>query len=175
MESSRLSIHLRIGQEASLKNRRKIVASSLLSMGCMALISLYQIGIIRHLPEPAIPGLDADKVDASAEAYRHLQVGDAFLGTISYAVTAALAGAGSSSRAKEMPLLPLAMAAKVAFDLAQAARLTYSQPTKIRAACFWCLVAAASTCVTAAFAVPEAKAAWKQLRGALQRAQAISF
>ena len=41
----------------------------LAAAGSMGLIALYQMGIIRHLPEPPFPMLDADKVDASSEAY----------------------------------------------------------------------------------------------------------
>lgn len=57
----------------------------------MGLIAAYQMGLIRHIPEPPLPKLDADKVDASDEAYETLWTGDAFLGLTSYAVTATLA------------------------------------------------------------------------------------
>ena len=83
-----LSLELRYGRNEQLKKRRFVVALSLFSIGCMGLISLYQSGVIRHLPEPPLPGLDADRVDASDEAYGRLQVGDAFIGMGSYAITA---------------------------------------------------------------------------------------
>jgi hypothetical protein len=53
------------------------------------LIALYQSGVIRHIPEPPLPALDADRVDASAEAFERFEVGDAFLGFVSYGVTKA--------------------------------------------------------------------------------------
>lgn len=154
-----LSRELRHGKGGYLPHRRGIIVLSLLSLGCMGFISLYQMGIVRHLPDPPLPGMDADKVDASDEAYGHFQMGDAFLGTISYSVTAALAAAGGKDRARYQRLLPIALAAKAAFDTVQAGRLTYDQFAKHRAACFWCLVAAASTVASLFLAAPEAEAA----------------
>ncbi len=54
---------------------------------------------------------DADKVDASEEAYSHLQMGDAFIGLGSYAATMGLAAMGAKDRAKAQPWIPLALAA----------------------------------------------------------------
>lgn len=139
--------------------RRGIVVASLTAMGCMSLIALYQIGVIKHLPEPPLPGLDADKVDASDEAYSHFKMGDAFIGLGSYAATMALAAMGAKDRAKTQPWIPLALAAKTTADAAQAAKLTYDQFAKHKAACLWCLIAAAATFASAALAIPEARAA----------------
>lgn len=139
--------------------------ASMTAIGCMGLIALYQIGVIKHLPEPPLPALDADKVDASEEAYSHLQMGDAFIGLGSYAATMGLAAMGAKDRAKTQPWIPLALAAKAGVDALQAAKLTYDQYAKHRAACFWCLVAAAATFVTAALVVPEARAAARELEG----------
>ncbi len=59
-----------------------------------------------------------------------------------------LAAMGGKNRVKEQPWIPLALAAKVGADALQAAKLTYDQNAKHRAACFWCLVAAAATFAT---------------------------
>lgn len=111
----------------------------------MGLIALYQMGIIRHLPDLPLPYMDADRVDASEEAYSHLQMGDAFIGFTSYGVTAMLAAAGGADRARSRPWLPMALAVKATADAAQAARLTYDQWAKHRAFCIWCLIAASAT------------------------------
>ena len=159
MKPEKLSDELRLDSDGHLGNRRAIVVLSLLSMGCMGLISLYQMGIIKHLPEPPLPKLDADKVDGSKEAYSHLQMGDAFIGMASYSITAALTAAGGKRRAHHQRWIPLAMAAKAGMDAVQAGRLTYEQFSKHQAACFWCLLATASTLGTALLVIPEAKAA----------------
>ncbi|MFN2476019.1 MAG: vitamin K epoxide reductase family protein [Chthoniobacterales bacterium] len=159
MKPTELSRQLRRDSGGFLEERRGIVCASLAAIGCMGLIALYQIGVIKHLPEPPLPGFDADKVDASEEAYSHFQVGDAFIGLGSYAATMGLAAMGPKNRAKTHPWIPLALAAKTAADAAQAAKLTYDQFAKHKAACMWCLIAAAATFVSAALAFPEARAA----------------
>ncbi len=164
MTPTQLSEQLRTASGDYLYERRGIVVASLTAIGCMGLIALYQMGVIKHLPEPKLPGLDADKVDASEEAYSHFEMGDAFIGLGSYAATMGLAAMGPKDRAKTQPWIPLALAAKAGADAVQAARLTYDQFAKHKAACLWCLVAAAATFVTAALAVPEARAAAEQLR-----------
>jgi uncharacterized membrane protein len=130
----------------------------------MGLIALYQVGLLKHLPEPPVPGFDADKVDASDEAYSYFQTPDAFLGLGSYAATMGLAAIGGKNRAQTQPWIPLALLAKTGADAAQAARLTVDQWTKHKAFCFWCLLAAAATFAALPLAVPEAVEAVHQLR-----------
>jgi uncharacterized membrane protein len=156
MTPKQLSRQLREGEDHSLARRRGIVACGLAAAGAMGVITLYQIGIIKHLPEPPLPGFDADKVDASEEAYSYFQTPDAFIGLGSYAATMGLAAMGAKNRAETRPWLPLALLAKTTADAAQAARLTIDQWTKHKAFCFWCLLAAAATFVALPLAVPEA-------------------
>ncbi len=164
MTPKQLSRQLREDDYPYLTKRRGIIACGLAAAGAMGLITLYQIGIIKHLPEPAIPGFDADKVDASEEAYSFLQTPDAFIGLGSYAVTMGLAAMGPADRAKTQPWIPLALLAKTTADAAQAAKLTVDQWTKHKAFCFWCLLAAGATFAALPLALPEAVAAFGQLR-----------
>ena len=123
------------------------------------------MGIIKHLPEPPLPGLDADAVDASGEAYALLQTPDAVLGIVSYGVTMGLAAAGGEGRARERPWLPLALAAKVGIDVLVAGKLTLDQWTKHRAFCLWCLIGAGASFASAPLAAGEARAALVARRG----------
>ncbi|CAN5451483.1 hypothetical protein BH20VER3_BH20VER3_23200 [soil metagenome] len=164
MTPKELSRQLRQDEGAFLHQRRGIIACGMAAAGAMGLIALYQIGLIRHIPEPPLPGLDADKVDASEEAYSHLQMGDAFIGLGSYAATMGLAAMGGKDRAATSPWIPLALLAKTSADAAQAAKLTVDQWTKQKAFCSWCLLAAAATFVALPLAVPEAVEAFQQLR-----------
>lgn len=159
-----LSEQLRLDDDSFLPQRRGIVGCALAAAASMGLITLYQIGIIKHLPEPPLPGFDADKVDASDEAYSYLQTPDAFIGLGSYAATMGLAAMGSKDRAATQPWIPLALLLKTTADAAQAAKLTVDQWTKHRAFCFWCLLAAAATFAALPLAAPEAIAAMQQLR-----------
>ncbi|MDQ3198260.1 MAG: vitamin K epoxide reductase family protein [Verrucomicrobiota bacterium] len=156
MTPKELSKELRTGSGDFLEERRGVIALSLTAIGCMGLIALYQTGIIRRLPDLPLPLMDADKVDASDEAYSHLQMGDAIIGLGSYAVTMGLAAMGPKDRAQKQPWIPLALAAKATTDAAQAARLSYNQWAKHKAFCVWCLIAAAATFATVPLVMGEA-------------------
>jgi len=160
MKPKQLSHELRQGTGQFLEQRRRILGLSLVSVASMSIISLYQTGIIKHLPEP--PGFDADKVDAAAEAYALFGTPDAVLGLVSYSATMMLAAMGGPDRAEKQSWIPLALAAKVLVDAANAGRLTVEQWTKHKAFCSYCLVAAAATFATVPFALPEARAALRQ-------------
>lgn len=159
-----LSRELRAGSGGHLTQRRVVTALSLTGAASMGLITLYQMGIIKHLPELPLPWFDADAVDASAEAYQYLAAPDATIGLTSYSATLLLAAIGGRDRASTKPWLPLTLAAKVALDVANAARLSISQWTKRRAFCMWCLLAAGATFATMPLVVPEALAAIRALR-----------
>jgi hypothetical protein len=162
-KSEELSQQLRLGSDEFLPQRRGIVGLALVAVGSMCLITLYQMGIIKHLPEPPLPMLDADKVDASAEAYSRFETPDGILGIGSYAMTMGLAAMGGPDRAQKQPWIPLLLAAKVAFDTFQAIRLFRDQLTKFHAFCSWCLLTAATTLATIPLVVPETYAAVRQL------------
>ncbi|MDP9479108.1 MAG: vitamin K epoxide reductase family protein [Actinomycetota bacterium] len=140
MRPEELSRQLREGTGRFLARRRGVVGTSLISIGSMALISLYQTGVIKHLPDPPLPRFDSDGVDAAPEAYSMLSMPDAPIGLGSYAATLALAAMGGEDRAREKPLIPLALAAKAFVDAAQAAKLSVDQWKDHRAFCFCCLL-----------------------------------
>jgi uncharacterized membrane protein len=164
MNPRELSRQHREQEGGFLKERRGTVTLALTAAGCMGLIALYQMGVIRHLPDLPFSSFNADKVDASDEAYSKLQMGDAFIGLGSYAVTAGLAAMGGKDRDREQPWIPLALAAKAAADAGTAAKLTYDQWAQHRAFCIWCLIAAGATFAAAALVIPEARSAVNQLR-----------
>ncbi len=164
MRPEELSRQLREGSHEFLARRRKVAGLALTAAGSMGLISLYQLGVIKHLPDPPLPGFDSDKVDAAPEAYSWFQTPDGPIGLGSYAATLGLAAMGGENRAAERPLIPLALAAKVALDALQAGKLTVDQVKDHRALCVWCLVAAGATFAAVPQVIPEARAALHHLR-----------
>ena len=164
MNPKQLSEQLRHDSGDFLEERRGVIMLSLTAIGCMGLIALYQTGIIRRLPDLPLPLMDADKVDASEEAYAKLQTPDAFIGLGSYAATMGLAAMGGKNRAQTQPLIPLALAAKASVDALQAAKLSYDQWAKHKAFCIWCLIAAAATFATVPLVIGEAVEALHTLR-----------
>ncbi len=71
----------------------------------------------------------------------------------------------SVSRAGVSALVPLLTAGKLALDAAGSGWLTVEQVSKHHALCFYCGTASAATLAALPLALPEARAAWRRLRG----------
>ena len=160
---SLLSRQLRKKRTRHLNRRRQIIGLAYSAAGCMGLIGLFQMGMLKHLPDPPLPYFDADTVDASEEAYEKMATPDAFIGLTSYAATAMLAAMGGPYRTTEKPWLPLTLAGKTIFDAYQAAKLSRDQWVRHRAFCFWCLVAAGATFAAVPLALGEARETAREL------------
>lgn len=163
--AERVSRDLRTGGGDILRRRRRTGALALSAMGSLGVVTAYQMGLLRHLPEPPLALFDADRVDASGEAYQYLKTPDGALGLASYAATLILAGMGSARRAEERPWIPLALAAKVVADVASSVFLTVEQGTRHRRFCSWCLVAAGLSVAMVPQVLPEARLSWRHLAG----------
>ncbi len=165
MTPRELSVKWRRGSGGYLKQRRGVIGLALAAAGSMGLITLYQTGLLRRVPEPDWPWLQGERVNGSDEAYSRLETPDAALGLASYATTLCLAAAGGPDRARERPWLPLALAAKVGFDALNAAKLTRDQATHFRAYCLWCLLATGATLSMVPLVLPEAREALRHAAG----------
>jgi hypothetical protein len=163
MTPEALSCEWRTETGPLLAERRAIAGLSLLAMGAMGFIALYQTGIIKGLPDPPLPGFNANAVHGSREAYALFALPDAVLGLGSYALTLALATAGGKDRVSVQPWLPLALAAKVGFDIAQAGRLLATEVVRQRVLSLWSLIAVGTTVAAGQRAIPEARAAARRL------------
>ncbi len=162
--AERVSDALRRQDSSALSRRRGASALYLLAVAALGVVDAYQSGIIRSVPEPTWPGLDADRVDASGEAYRTLGTPDAGIGIASYGLSLVLLGAGADDRAEDKPWLPLLAAAKVAADALGGVYLFAEQVTKHRRICSWCTLAAAANVAAVPLVLPEARQAWRTVR-----------
>ena len=163
MDPARLSRELRLGRSPDLARRRWIVGLSLFGAAMGGLVGAYQMGMVRRLPDPPAGPFDSERVDASDYAYKRMSTPDGLLMLGTYAVTAALAGAGGERRAEEAPHLPLLMAGKAAYDVATAAKLAREEWGDNRALCAYCQAATAASLAAAALALPEAARAARRL------------
>lgn len=168
MNPTQLSRELRDGQSPDLTRRRWVVGLSLFGAAMGQLVGLYQMGIVKHLPDP--PGgpdklFNATKVDASDYGYKRLDTPDAFLMLGTYAVTAGLAAAGGQDRARTAPYLPLALAAKVLYDVVTNLRLAREEWQGNKALCEYCQMASLASIASAALVLPEAVTAARHLLG----------
>ena len=164
MNPTQLSYELRRRKTPDLTRRRWIVGLNLLGVSMGQLVSAYQTGLIPRLPDP--PGklgevFNATKVDASDYAYKRYRSPDGVAMVTTYAVTAWLAGAGGEDRAEETPLLPLAMGAKLLYDVGTTLQLAREEWTENGAFCQYCQVATLASVASAALAAPEV---WRAAR-----------
>jgi uncharacterized membrane protein len=155
---------LRREDSVHLTARRRVALLQTISTAALSVVGLYQFGLLRKVPEPPLPGLGADAVDASGEAYALGHTPDSTLGILSGAVTLALAGMGGPRRASEQRLIPLALFAKTLLDAANGAYLTAEQLTKHKKVCAYCTVSAVAGAASVPAAWPEARAAVKAVR-----------
>lgn len=156
---------LREGRGPFLRSRRMVAALSLATISSLGLVALYQLGILKRLPQPSCGAFDTEKVNGSRQAYEKLEVPDAILGIGSYAATLGLAAMGGENRAQTQPWIPLALSAKAIADAAQAGKLTRDSWRKHGAFSIYSLIAAAATLLALPFTLPEAVAAfnaWKK-------------
>ena len=127
------------------------------------IVTLYQTGIIPHLPDPPLPVFDSDKVDASDYAYKRLQMPDAPAMIITAGITATLAAAGGQDRARQLPWLPVALLGKTLIDLVTNVQLGREEWQTNKKLCFYCQTSTLAATIAAGLAVPEAVKAIKTL------------
>lgn len=163
MKPKVLSQQLREQHTPDLDRRRAIIVLSMIGAGAAQIVSLYQTGVIDHLPDPPIAIFDSDRVDASDYAYRRMDIPDGFLMLITYGVTAALAAAGGKDRAERQPLLPVLMGGKIAYDVMTALKLGQEEWAENKALCAYCQAATVASVVSLVIALPEALKAAQRL------------
>lgn len=129
------------GASADLKRRRKIIALSAAGLLDFTIISLYQTGIIRKLPDIPAPIFDSNKVNASKEAYV-LGLPDGPISAVAYAATMALAGAAGSGKAGRRPLFDVLAGGVIAGNAAGAAYYMYDMVSKQKKICLYCVTGA---------------------------------
>lgn len=160
-----LSRQLRLGQSPDLSRRRWIIGLSFVTATAGQIVTLYQTGIIRHLPDPPLPVFDSDKVDASDYAYKRLQMPDAPAMLVTAGLTAMLASAGGQERATQQPWLPVALLGKTLIDLVTNVQLGREEWQENKKLCFYCQASTVAATAAAVLAVPEAVRAIKTLLG----------
>lgn len=163
MTPRQLSRELRTGQSPDMQRRRWIVGLSMVGALAGQIVSLYQTGVLKTLPDPPLPIFQSARVDASNYAYKRMQTPDGLIMLVSYGLTALLAGAGGERRARTLPWLPLLMGAKIAFDVVTAFTLAGEEWAENKALCAYCQAATVASVASLAVAVPELLAAARQL------------
>lgn len=148
-----------------LAGRRWTVGLSLVGMASMAAVSLLQTGLVKHLPDPPLPGFNSDKVNLSKAAFP-LGIPDGTLGLLSFAANLPLAAWGPADRARRMPWLPVIATAKSLVDALVSAWYFYQMPAREKAWCGYCVVSAFANVGILVLSLPEGRRAFAALRRA---------
>ena len=145
--------------------RRAIIGVSVVGMASMAIIALFQGGLIKHLPDPPIKGFDSDKVNSSDTAYGW-GMPDSPISLVSHAVNIGLATFGAADRADEQSWVPLtATAAAAPAAVTSAGYLFYEMPVGEKGWCPYCMVDALMHIAAFGFTIWESKKAVSRLIG----------
>ena len=168
LEPGAVRAELRDGRSPSLARRRVVGLLAAVGLVDFAVITLYQIGLIRRLPD--LPGrvFDSNRVNASAKAYER-GLPDGATGALGYAVVLALASAGGSRRSGRSPLLDLALGGVVAASAATAAGYLWNMAREQEKACAYCIVGAALNFAMLPLVAPDVRDAVEELRPARRR------
>jgi len=161
-EPQELRRELQERETKSLRRRRAIVGLSLLGMGAMTMVSLFQTGVIKHLPDPPIDSFDSDKVNSSDTAYA-LGVPDGTLSLASLAANIPIAAFGGANRVAERPLVPLLSAGKALIEAGIAGWYFYQMAAVEKKWCGYCITGALCNFGIAALTLPEAVEALETL------------
>jgi uncharacterized membrane protein len=132
---------LRKESSPSLTRRRKIIALSAIGALDFTIISLYQTGIIRRLPDLPLKVLDSNAVNASEKAYK-TGLPDGTSGTTMYGVIMMLAAYGGKRGIGRNRMVDLALLSTVLAGSAGALQYLYDMAFKQKKACLYCLAGA---------------------------------
>jgi uncharacterized membrane protein len=154
-EAQSLSRQFRLGTGSGLARQRATAAAALTATAALGVVSCYQLGLIRHLPDPPLSLFDSDTVDASGEAYVLGHTPDGVAGAASAAATAALAVLGGAGTQRPRSLRALT-AVKAVGDATGGILLFAEQLQTHRKLCFWCTLASLAHLATVPLTVPDA-------------------
>jgi uncharacterized membrane protein len=155
---------LRQSQEPAVILRRAIIGSSLIGIACMAVTTLFQSGMLKHLADVPLEDFDSDRVNASDLAYGW-GMPDSPISIAAHAAAIALAAHGAADRAEREPLVPLAATAAALPGAATAARyLFHDMPVRERGWCPYCIVDALAHIAAFGFTLWESRKALEALR-----------
>jgi uncharacterized membrane protein len=144
---------LLFGDDAWLRDRRRIATVAACLAAELAIVGLRQYGVIRRLPDPPLPFVDSNAVTTSRAAYP-LGIPDAALAVTGCGALIALATARGSERTGRPQLLDRALAAAGVVGGLSAAAYVGDMVLRQKRVCVYCLAAATGLAWIARAALP---------------------
>ena len=128
--------------DRSLRRRRWLTALAAAGLVDAGIMALYQMGVIRRLPDPPLPHFDSGAVIGSRAAYA-LGAPDATLNVLQLAATMVLAGAGGTRASGRSPWHGLILGLTTLGGAVGAAAYLYNMIARQKRGCVYCLPAEA--------------------------------
>jgi uncharacterized membrane protein len=141
------------GRDEDLQRRRKILGLSAFGLLDFALLSLYQAGVIKRLPDLPFPAFDSNKVNASLDAYQ-MGAPDATISAWIYATNMVLSTAGGSEHSGRKPIHDLLLGTTIAANAAGALYYLYNMAFFQKKICPYCIAGAAVNIASAVIMKP---------------------
>lgn len=160
---------LQHGRSGDMTRRRAIVVLALVAMASMTVVTLFQTGVIGHMPDPPGVWFDSAKVNSSEQAYRFGLPDGAFV-LVSLGITIVLAAFGGLDRAAQHAWIPIVFTAKAGVDAFFSGLYLWNMITVQKVACLYCIVTALATFAILALTLPELTHAIAQFGSREQRA-----
>lgn len=162
MNRSAIRSELRTGApEPPLRRRRTIAILAVVGLADAAVVTLYQLGILRRLPDP--PGFASDEVAGSPEAYA-FGVPDGALAAAQLSGVLILSAAGGAPRGGRAPILDLLLGAVSLAGAAIGTSKSARAVVRDGRLCAWCLVLLATQLGIVGLATPGALSALNRAR-----------
>ncbi len=160
MDAEKIRKELRDGRSDELTRNRRIVALAAAGLVDFTIISLYQSGVLRRLPD--LPGkiFDSNQVNAARKAYA-LGLPDGTTGAALFAVNMMLATAGGSRRSGRPAWMDLLLGASAVSGAGAAFQYLYDMVFKQSKACPYCIVGGLAHFGMVALMAPQG---WRLLR-----------
>lgn len=153
MKAMEIRNELREGVSDNLRRKRKIIALSALGLVDFSIISLYQTGVIKKLPDIPLPIFDSNKVNAANNAYI-LGVPDGPISATVYGLAMVLAAAGGSESTGRKPAFDVLLGAAIAGNAAGAVYYMYDMIFKQKKICLYCVTGALINIASAIIIAP---------------------
>jgi|GEM_PF-457678 len=163
MDAKAIRRELRKGKSDSLDRRRRIALLSAIGAANMGVVSLFQLGVIRRLPDLPGEAFEANKVNASKSAYA-AGIPDGPVGMGLYALNVILAAAKGSHRTGRSPVYDLLLAGAVVGGAIGTAAYLYKLVSRQKKASPYSLAGAGLNLAMLPLALQEAREGWNALR-----------
>lgn len=141
MQINKIKNELRIKENPELEIKRKLAILASLGLLDFIVISLYQLGVIRRLPDLPVKGIDSNYVNASKEAYK-MGLPDGPVSAAVYAIILVLIGVKGTKRSGREPIWDVLLGGAIAANAGGALDYLRVMIFKQKKICLYCVFGA---------------------------------